>query len=255
MAMLNDRLSEGYKMMKKHGVQNTDGLLQIMNELSERLHAFSNLDEQIETIEKQLQGYLKTCMTIAGNIASNRKACLEGFTKKVNQLLRQVGMPNACLHVQLTDISLSAFGTDQVEFLFDANKREKFEPLHKVASGGELSRLMLCVKSLVAEKLDMPTMIFDEIDTGISGEAAKQVGVLLRELSTSHQLISITHQAQIAAKASAHYFIYKEVYENRVRTNVRLLNTDERITAIASMLSGEKPTAAAMQNAREMVSN
>jgi DNA repair protein RecN (Recombination protein N) len=142
-----------------------------------------------------------------------------------------------------------------VEFLFDANKRDKFEPLHKVASGGELSRLMLCVKSLVAKKLEMPTMIFDEIDTGISGEAAKQVGVLLRELSTAHQLITITHQAQIAAKASTHFFIYKEVFENRVRTNVRMLNMDERITAIASMLSGEKPTAAALQNAREMVSN
>ena len=131
----------------------------------------------------------------------------------------------------------------------------RFEPIRKVASGGELSRLMLCIKSLIAKSVQLPTLIFDEIDTGISGEAAKQVGALLRELSTSHQLITITHQAQIAAKASTHFFIYKELLDNRVRTNVRVLSTEERITAIASMLSGEKPTAAALQNAREMVSN
>jgi len=255
MNILNDRLSEGYKLMKKHGVQTTDALIQIMNDLSTRLHDLSHLEIRISELGQQMQIAHTSCIKIASQLSSNRKASLDGFAKKVNQLLHQVGMPNARLRIQLADVPLSIFGTDQVEFLFDANKRDKFEPLHKVASGGELSRLMLCVKSLVAKKLEMPTMIFDEIDTGISGEAAKQVGVLLRELSTAHQLITITHQAQIAAKASAHFFIYKEVFENRVRTNVRMLNMDERITAIASMLSGEKPTAAAIQNAREMVSN
>ena len=131
----------------------------------------------------------------------------------------------------------------------------QFEPLRKVASGGELSRLMLCIKSLVAKKLQLPTLIFDEIDTGISGEAAKQVGNIMRELSTNHQLIAITHQPQIAAKAYAHYFVYKAIKEDKIVTNIRLLNNDERITTIAQMLGGERPTTAALENAREMVGN
>ena len=126
--------------------------------------------------------------------------------------------------------------------------------MRKVASGGELSRLMLCIKSLVAKKLQLPTLIFDEIDTGISGEAAKQVGLIMKDLSAGHQLIAITHQPQIAAKASAHYYVYKNKNGNTINTAIRLLNKDERITAIAQMLSGEKPTAAALENAKEMVS-
>ena len=125
--------------------------------------------------------------------------------------------------------------------------------MHKVASGGELSRLMLAVKSLVAKKLQLPVLIFDEIDTGISGEAAKQVGIIMKDLSASHQLISITHQPQIAAKADAHYFVYKQIENDAIKTSVRLLNNDERITAIAQMLSGEKPTNAALANAKEMM--
>ena len=114
---------------------------------------------------------------------------------------------------------------------------------------------MLSVKSLVAEKLQLPTLIFDEIDTGISGEAARQVGIIMKELSSAHQLIAITHQPQIAAKATAHYFVYKQIVNDKIATSIRLLNNDERITAIAQMLSGEKPTAAALENAKEMVGN
>jgi DNA repair protein RecN (Recombination protein N) len=125
--------------------------------------------------------------------------------------------------------------------------------LRKVASGGELSRLMLCIKSLVAQSIDLPTMIFDEIDTGISGEAAKQVGIIMKQLATARQVICITHQPQIAGKADAHFFVFKNVRNNAITTGVRRLNTDERITAIAQMLSGEKPTPAALENAREMV--
>jgi DNA repair protein RecN (Recombination protein N) len=139
--------------------------------------------------------------------------------------------------------------------LFDGNQSGQFQPLRKVASGGELSRLMLCIKSLVAQSVDLPTMIFDEIDTGISGEAAKQVGIILKGLSKGRQVICITHQPQIAGKADAHFFVYKEIINNSIKTNIRLLNMDERIATIAKMLSGEKPTAAAMENAREMVVN
>jgi len=174
-----------------------------------------------------------------------------------------VGMPNARFTAEAQPLdALSELGIDSIEFLFDANlpagqagKSNRFEPLRKVASGGELSRLMLCIKSLVAKKLQLPTLIFDEIDTGISGEAAKQVGNIMKELSASHQLISITHQPQIAAKADAHYFVYKAIEKDTIVTSIRILNNDERITTIAQMMSGEKPTAAALQNAREMVGN
>jgi len=140
-----------------------------------------------------------------------------------------------------------------IEFLFDANKSNRFEPLRKVASGGELSRLMLSIQSLVANSMALPTLIFDEIDTGISGEAAKQVGALMKSLSAAHQLIAITHQPQIAARASAHIFVYKKEIKGQIRTHIKMLDKTERIEAIARMLSGENPTAKAMENAKEMV--
>ncbi len=146
-----------------------------------------------------------------------------------------------------------SMGIDNIEFLFDANKSERFEPLKKVASGGELSRLMLCIKSLVARSMDMPTLLFDEIDSGISGEAARQVGIILKELSEGRQVICITHQPQIAGKGNAHFNVYKEVHADAVSTKIRLLDPESRIVVIAKMLSGEKPTAAALENARELV--
>jgi DNA repair protein RecN (Recombination protein N) len=157
---------------------------------------------------------------------------------------------------------LNKYGSDRIEFLFNANlpsgengDNNQYQPVHKIASGGELSRLMLCIKSLVAQSIDLPTMIFDEIDSGVSGEAARQVGIILKGLATKRQVICITHQPQIAGKADAHFFVYKEIVNDTVKTNIRRLGTEERITTIAKMLSGEKPTAAAMENAREMVQN
>ena len=150
---------------------------------------------------------------------------------------------------------LNFFGADVIDFLFDANKTGQFLPLRRIASGGELSRLMLCIKSLVAQSIDLPTLIFDEVDTGISGEAARQVGIIIKGLSARRQVICITHQPQIAGKADAHFFVYKEIENTTVKTNLRLLTLEERITAVAKMLSGEKPTAASIQNAKEMVMN
>ena len=173
--------------------------------------------------------------------------------KAVNALLVQVGMPNARLQLRITDQALQQFGQDQIEFLFDANNSNRFEPIRKVASGGELSRLMLCIKSLVAQSVDLATLIFDEIDTGISGEAAKQVGRIMKNLSANRQIICITHQAQIAGKADAHFYVYKENQGDKIKTNLRLLTHNERINTIASMLSGEAPTAAAIENAKEMM--
>lgn len=253
---LNERLSLGYKLLKKHGVKTTDELLAIQKQLEEKLQAVLNIDETIQQKEKEVLKTKQTLNAVADKISVERKKQVKPLEEKVNKLLAQVGMPNAKLKVDIRDEEeLNSFGKNSIEFLFDANRSKQFLPVKRVASGGELSRLMLCIKSLVAKKLDMPTLIFDEIDSGISGEAARQVGIIMKELAASRQVICITHQPQIAGKANAHFFVYKEIVKDEVKTNIRLLSKDERITAIARMLSGEKPTAAAIENAREMVGN
>ena len=252
---INERLAAGYKLLKKHGVKSTANILIIQAELQDKLQAVLNIDDAISTKEKEVEKLLTQASLTANNLASKRLQQVSPLEENVNNLLHQVGMPNARLKVQLKDTALNFYGKNEIEFLFDANKSNRFEPIRKVASGGELSRLMLCIKSLVAKSMDLPTMIFDEIDTGISGEAAKQVGAIMKDLASNMQIICITHQPQIAGKANAHYFVYKEIKDEAVKTNIRLLTNNERITAIAQMLSGEKPTAAALENAREMVMN
>jgi DNA repair protein RecN (Recombination protein N) len=253
--VINDKMSLGYRLLKKHSVSTTNELLAVKDLLEGKLNQVLNISESIAQKDKEVNELLSQCEALAGKISTNRHHSIKPFTEKVNGLLAQVGMPNAQIKISIITIALNINGNDRIEFLFDANKSGRFEPLSKVASGGELSRIMLCIKSLVARKLQLPTLIFDEIDSGISGEAAKQVGVIMKDLSGSHQLISITHQPQIAAKATAHYFVYKAIQGDKITTSIRLLNNDERITAIAQMLSGEKPTAAALENAREMVGN
>ncbi|HXL56568.1 MAG TPA: DNA repair protein RecN [Chitinophagaceae bacterium] len=250
---INERLTTGYKLLKKHGAKTTNELLQIQHSLQQKLQGVLNIDEAIVTKEKETNQFLKQAEKLAAEIAEARQQQTKPLVQKVNELLAQVGMPNARLKIEIKPTTLNPYGKDDIEYLFDANKSNRFEFLRKVASGGELSRLMLCIKSLVAESIDLPTLIFDEIDTGISGEAARQVSIIMKQLSASRQVISITHQPQIAGKADAHFFVYKEINNGAVRTNIRLLTQDERITIIAQMLSGEKPTAAALENAREMV--
>jgi DNA repair protein RecN (Recombination protein N) len=250
---INERLSLGYKLLKKHGLHSTAELLELQRKLEHVLQDSLQLGESIAAWEQEAGRLLIAVQKKAAVLSAGRRAQVAGLEERVNKLLKQVGMPNARLRLMLEPCELHGFGADTIEFLFDANKSNRFEPIRKVASGGELSRLMLCIKSLVAESIDLPTLIFDEIDTGISGEAARQVGVILKGLAAKRQVICITHQPQIAGKADAHYFVYKEAKGEAVKTNIRLLGQDERITAIARMLSGEKPTAAALENAREMV--
>ena len=252
---LNERISLGYKLMKKHGVRTTADLLQIKDQLELKLRNVTDIAEVLEKKEKEEKQLFSKAKELAARVTSGRKEQVKGLESKVNKLLQQVGMPNALLKVSLITVpeTLQVSGTDEVDFLFDANKSGQFQPLKKVASGGELSRLMLCIKSLVADSMELPTMIFDEIDTGISGEAARQVGIIMKNSSSGRQLICITHQPQIAGKADAHYFVYKEIKKDLVKTSIRELGSEERIIAIAKMLSGEKPTAAAMENAREML--
>jgi DNA repair protein RecN (Recombination protein N) len=260
---VDNRLSAGYKLLKKHGVKTTNELLAIKQQLENKLQAALDVGELIELKQRETERLYADARQQAAIISDGRKKQIKPLEQKVNDLLEQVGMPNAKLKVEMTgNGELNFYGSDKIEFLFDANlpigqagKSGQFQPIRKVASGGELNRLMLCIKSLVAQSVDLPTMIFDEIDTGISGEAARQVGIIMKGLASKRQIVCITHQPQIAGKADAHFFVYKEVIRNNVKTNIRQLTKEERITAIAKMLSGEKPTIAAMENAREMVMN
>lgn len=250
---VEERLSAYYSLMKKHGLQDASGLMALRDELALKLGQAEQLNDQIASLEKQVSSLQAEAMKIAEAISAVRIKKAPSLVKEVNALLHKVGMPNARMQVSIVPAPLNASGIDAISFLFDANKTNRFEPIGKVASGGELSRLMLSIKSLVASKMKLPTLIFDEIDTGISGEAARQVGLIMQELGTEHQLIAITHQPQIAAKANAHFYVYKQEELGKVKTRVRSLSKDERIETIARMLSGEKPSTAALENARELV--
>ena len=252
-AIIDEKMAVGYKLLKKHGVQTTNELITIQHVLEQKLQAILNIDDAIAAKEKETAHLYNEALQKATSISVARQQQIKPFEEKVNGLLFQVGMPNARLKVELKETDLQLFGKDAIEFLFDANKSNKFEPIKKVASGGELSRLMLCIKSLVAERIDLPTMIFDEIDSGISGEAAKQVGSIMKGLAINRQIICITHQPQIAGKADAHFFVYKAMKGEAIQTNIKLLTQEERITAIAKMLSGEQPSAAAIESAKEMM--
>lgn len=256
MQELQERMDIGYKLCKKHGVQTTNELLQIQSVLEGELKATLNLNEQIEKLEQEQQVLYKQVLKAGEVLTRQRKAAAPQIATKVNELLKLVGMPNAQLKVNVQPLSKpETLGMDGVEFMLDANKSGQFLPVYKAASGGEMSRIMLCIKSLTAKAMHMPTLIFDEVDTGISGEAARQVGVLLRDLANYHQVICITHQPQVAAKGSCHMFVYKDLDKNnRITTRVRVLQTEDRIKAIAQMIGGETPSEAAMQNARELVS-
>jgi DNA repair protein RecN (Recombination protein N) len=250
---MQERLSQGYHLQKKHKVQSTAALLEIQEALSKDLEAVLHIDEAIETFTKKVAAAEKDLTTGAANLSDKRKKQATPFAKQVNYLLHQVGMPNAQLKVQLDAVPFNQFGIDKIDFLFDANNTQKFEPIKKVASGGELSRLMLCIKSLVGKSIDLPTMIFDEIDSGISGEPAKQVGLLLQELGQARQVLCITHQPQIAAKGQAHLYVYKEQEGKTTHTHVRALDAAERVTHIARMIGGDPPSKAALEHANELL--
>ena len=250
---MQERLSQGYHLQKKHKVQSTAALLEIQQALSKDLEAVLHIDEAIETYAKKVAAAEKDLTTRAANLSELRKKQAAPLAKQVNHLLHQVGMPNAQLKVQLDTVPFNQFGIDKIDFLFDANNTQKFEPIKKVASGGELSRLMLCIKSLVGKSIDLPTMIFDEIDSGISGEPAKQVGLLLQELGQARQVLCITHQPQIAAKGQAHLYVYKEQEGKTTHTHVRSLEAAERVTHIARMIGGDPPSKAALEHANELL--
>ena len=253
---VNARLNLIYRLQKKHSVSTIEQLLKIQNDIEEKVNSVSSNSNQIEELKQTLENQFKELISLADQLHASREKVLREFQNNVVVLLTKVGMPNAAFKVEIRKHRpehLHQNGLSEIKFLFSANKG--FAPLEikEVASGGELSRLMLCIKSLMADSAALPTMLFDEIDAGISGEVAFKVGEIMKTLSRNHQLISITHLPQIARTADSHLFIYKETTSGKTYTRIKELKGEERILEIAKMLSGEKPTDAAMANAREMV--
>jgi len=252
---IQERLSLGYNLLKKHKVQTTAELLNIAAQLEKDLSEVLNLNDQINELTTLVKKFEKEVITSAALLTAKREKQIIPLTNNVNKLLHQVGMPNAKIKVTIDEVAYHLFGKDKVDILFDANNTQKFEPIKKVASGGELSRLMLCIKSLVAKSVDLPTMIFDEIDTGISGEPAKQVGLLLQNLGQARQVLCITHQPQIAAKGNAHLYVYKEQKGSTTHTYLKTLDAKERVQHIATMIGGDPPSKSALDNAKELLAS
>jgi DNA repair protein RecN (Recombination protein N) len=251
---IQERLNTIYKLQKKHNVNQVADLLQIQADLEEKTGGFTDLGAAIAALEQRIAEQETNLRTQADALSKGRQSVVTGFEERVNAMLAQLSMPHARLQVAVRPVEqLGPTGADDVQFLFASNIGSKYLPIKDVASGGELSRLNLCTKSIVADAIPLPTLIFDEIDAGISGDVSMKMGLILEELAGRHQVVSITHTPQVAARAHRHYFVFKKIQDNRTLTNVRLLNDDERIRAIAVMLSGNPPSDAALGTARELV--
>jgi len=256
--VINSRLSTIYRLQKKHNAITLDELLKIQEDLESRISSVEVNSNEIEILTKELQKQFKDLCVIADQLHSAREKVLRDFQTHVVVLLAKVGMPNAVFKVDIKKHEaqqLNENGLTELRFMFSANKGFAPHEIKDVASGGELSRLMLCIKSLVADADALPTMIFDEIDTGISGEVALKVGEIMKKLSRNHQLICITHLPQIARTGDVHLYIYKETKDNRTQTRMKELKGEERIIEIAKMLSGDKLSEASLANARELIAS
>ncbi|MBS1630156.1 MAG: DNA repair protein RecN [Bacteroidetes bacterium] len=255
MQQLQERLDMGYKMLKKHGLSGTAELLAFQDKLREELQASQDLTERIAACGRQVASFEEALNTVAGKLSERRKQVAPEMAQQVTGLLGLVGMPNARFEINISPTAHPGhLGADLVTFLLDANKSGQFQPLHRAGSGGEMSRIMLAIKSLIAQAMQLPTLIFDEVDTGISGEAARQVGLLLRRLASYHQVICITHQPQVAARGTKHFFVFKAAdASGRMATQVRILSEPERVKAIAQMMGGAHPSEAVIDHARELL--
>lgn len=253
---IQQRLDLIFRLQKKHRVNDVASLLKIAEEFLEKISSISIRTEELEELAVNNSEQRKNLVEAAGKISSSRKKQTTKVIQSINSMMKDVGMPHAQIkidHEELGKAELSMNGLDRFQFLFASNKGSDFQEIKKIASGGELSRLMLAFKSLIASSTSLPTMIFDEIDSGISGETAMKVSRILKKLSSEHQVICITHLPQLAAKGDVHYFVYKEISNGRTYTRVRALNDEEKIRTIAQMIGGEKTTAAALESARELL--
>lgn len=253
---INERLDLLYSLQKKHRVNSNTELITVRNQFSEKINGILFADEDIEKLKQESEQIYQELLMLAEQINQKRTVSIPNVEARVIETLAEIGMPNAVLKITneiMPDGKFDINGNNQIKFLFSANKGQLPLPMNKVASGGELSRLMLAIKSLVAVHTALPTIIFDEIDTGISGEIALRVGNIMEKLSTNMQVIAITHLPQIASKGNTHFCVYKDEEKDSTHTNIRQLNKEERVLELAKMLSGNKPGESAIQNAKELL--
>jgi DNA repair protein RecN (Recombination protein N) len=252
---INDRLSKIYQLQKKHGVDSIDELIELQNALQLKVDQAENLDESLQKLEQELIQAEKTMLEYGFILSVKRKSAFEPFAENLTKLLKQLGMENAQIEIFLMGVSPKEDGLDQIEILFSSNKGIKPQPLKQVASGGEFSRLIFAIKYILAEKMALPTLIFDEIDTGISGEVALQMVRMMQEIAQKHQVICISHLPQVAAKGKHHYYVYKDHSSTKTISKIKLLEGQERIEEIAKMIAGANPSTSAFESAKELLSS
>lgn len=251
---VNDRLQLIYKLQTKHQVLTIEALCEIQNKLADDVEETGNLDLKINSIEKEIDSAEQLLNEGCTSIHNKRISVLETLTKSLEEILFHLGLPNARFEIKLHyNKTFLENGKDQLSFLFTANKGSSFGELKKVASGGEMSRIMLAVKSILANYSQLPTIIFDEIDTGVSGEVANKIAEILKSMSHKMQVMSITHLPQIAAKGNQHFKIYKEDIDNVTHTKLKILDKESRVIELAEMLGGEKKSESAIAHARELL--
>ena len=251
---INYRLQLLYNLQKKHYVNSNEELLTILETLSEKVSLVENADATINQKKKEIESVSEKLDKVALKISASRKKVIKNLKSELEELLSELGMENARFSINIKPTkTYFSNGKDELEFLFSANKGGNFGELKKVASGGELSRIMLAVKKVLSENIQLPTIIFDEIDTGVSGEVSNKIAAIMQQMSKHMQVISITHLPQVAAKGNNHYKVYKKEVNRITTTNLKLLTIEERIVEIAEMLSGKEISETALTHAKELL--
>lgn len=254
LAFIESRLDLIYTLQKKYHVNTVSELLALYEEFKQKIENIESSDQQVEALEKEVHEKSEKVFALAKQLTDSRTSITDSFEKDLTDRVAYLGMPNIRFRSEIiTEKHPNIYGLDSVLFQFSANKNVPLQPVAEIASGGEISRLMLCLKSMIAGATALPTIIFDEIDTGVSGEIADKMGEVMREFGNNMQVLAITHLPQIAAKGKAHYKVYKSDDEHTTTTNLVRLSDEERLTEIARMLSGSTVTEAAIQNAKVML--
>jgi len=253
---INERLNTIYNLQQKHRARTNEELLDVKARLKEKLSGIGNLESRIDETREEIKQMKQGLATAAHAISGKRKVVIGNFEKEISGILNSLGMTHASFKVEIIPLDQPGKdGRDRIEFLFNANKGGELRPISQVASGGEKSRLMLAVKSMIGKKLLLPTIIFDEIDTGVSGAVADRVGGILQSLAGSMQVIAITHLPQIAGKGAHHYQAFKDHEGGKTTTQMKKLTEEERILEIAKLLSGQEVTNASVESARHLLNN
>lgn len=250
-----ERLSKIYQLQKKHGLQTVEELMELESQLADKVFQVQQVDDQLAEAHQLCLQNEKAMRAAAEALSQKRRSCFPSFEKALEALLQDLGMENARVQFEIQLVEPNANGLDQVDLLFSANKGVPLQPLKKVASGGEFSRLLFAIKYLMADKMALPTLIFDEIDSGISGEVALQMVRMMQEIAKNHQVICITHLPQVAAKGEAHFFVYKDHSAAKTISKVKQLSHEERVQELAKMIAGSNPSAAAQASAKELLMN